>query len=98
MTVLHFNKNATICKVSYHKKNVCAAVEILEKVNSTHIKLMVDLYHLQHIKGNITNTIRDLMPLIGHIQVKNVWFLFFSIRVLSLAEWLSVLTENIYFR
>lgn len=48
---------------------ICAAVEILEKVNSTHIKLLVDLYHLQHIKGNITNTIRDLMPLIGHIQV-----------------------------
>lgn len=30
---------------------------------------MVDLYHLQHIKGNITHTIQDLMPLIGHIQV-----------------------------
>jgi len=56
----------------YYLNSYEDAVEILEKVNSTHIKLMVDLYHLQHIKGNITNTIRDLMPLIGHIQIAQV--------------------------
>lgn len=65
---------------SYLTKYICAAVEILEKVNSTHIKLMVDLYHLQHIKGNITNTIRDLMPLIGHIQVENKFFCLFALQ------------------
>jgi len=64
-----------ICKYGvpgYYLNSFDHAVEILEKVNSTHIKLLVDLYHLQHIKGNITNTIRDLMPLIGHIQIAQV--------------------------
>ncbi|KAJ6637128.1 putative hydroxypyruvate isomerase [Pseudolycoriella hygida] len=64
-----------ICKYGvpgYYLNNYEDAVEILEKVNSSHIKLMVDLYHLQHIKGNITNTIRDLLPLIGHIQIAQV--------------------------
>ncbi|KAG4068378.1 hypothetical protein HA402_007898 [Bradysia odoriphaga] len=56
----------------YYLNSYDDAVEILEKVNSANIKLMVDLYHLQHIKGNITHTIQDLMPLIGHIQIAQV--------------------------
>lgn len=30
---------------------------------------MIDLFHLQLIKGNITNTLNDLRSYIGHIQV-----------------------------
>lgn len=30
---------------------------------------MIDLFHLQHIKGNITNTLKDLQQYIGHVQV-----------------------------
>lgn len=30
---------------------------------------MIDLFHLQLIKGNITNTLNDLKSHIGHVQV-----------------------------
>lgn len=33
---------------------------------------MVDLYHLQHIRGNITHSLRDLQPLIAHVQIAQV--------------------------
>lgn len=33
---------------------------------------MLDLYHLQHIAGNVTHRIRDLMPFVGHVQIAQV--------------------------
>lgn len=33
---------------------------------------MADLYHMQHIRGNITNSLLELQPLIGHVQIAQV--------------------------
>lgn len=44
----------------------------MEKLNNSNIKLMIDLFHLQLIKGNITNTLNDLKSHIGHVQVSVV--------------------------
>lgn len=41
----------------------------LKELNTNNIKLMIDLFHLQLIKGNITNTLNDLRQYIGHVQV-----------------------------
>lgn len=30
---------------------------------------MLDLYHLQMIRGNITNTINEIMDYVGHVQI-----------------------------
>lgn len=38
-------------------------------MNNTNIKLMIDLFHLQLIKGNIANTLEELKSYIGHVQV-----------------------------
>lgn len=46
-----------------------AAVGVLKKVNSNSLKLMVDLFHLQLIRGNISNTLDEVKEYIGHVQV-----------------------------
>lgn len=33
---------------------------------------MLDLFHMQHIKGDITNTIKELMEYCGHVQIAQV--------------------------
>lgn len=33
---------------------------------------MFDIYHAQHIRGNITNSIRELASHIGHVQLAQV--------------------------
>lgn len=41
---------------------------------------MIDLFHLQLIKGNITNTLNDLKSHIGHVQVSGIrWCSLFSL-------------------
>lgn len=49
-----------------------AALEVIRAINSPNIRLMLDVYHCQHIQGNLTNSINELMPLIGHVQVAQV--------------------------
>lgn len=45
------------------------AIDALQSVGSDNIKLMVDLFHLQLIQGNIINSLRDFQPFIGHVQI-----------------------------
>ncbi|XP_057323208.1 putative hydroxypyruvate isomerase [Microplitis mediator] len=47
-------------------------IEIVKKINSPHLKLMCDIFHLQHIQGNITNFMKDNLQYIGHIQIAQV--------------------------
>lgn len=50
---------------NYYLNSYDKAIEIVKKINSPHLKLMFDLFHLQHIKGNITNTIKENYSLLG---------------------------------
>lgn len=45
------------------------AVDIIKRINSPHIKLQLDIFHLQHICGDLTYNITNLMPYVGHVQV-----------------------------
>lgn len=45
------------------------AIEVIKTVNSPNLKIMLDLFHLQMIKGNITNTINEIMDYVGHVQI-----------------------------
>ena len=42
--------------------------DILREVNSPNIKMLYDIFHFQFFAGNITNTIRDNIELIGHVH------------------------------
>jgi len=48
------------------------AVEIIEEVASSNIKLMFDCYHLQMMEGDLTHRLQKLRSLIGHIQIASV--------------------------
>ena len=46
--------------------------EIIRKVNSPNIKILLDLYHEQLMAGNLMNTIKEKILHIGHIHVADV--------------------------
>ncbi|XP_065565995.1 putative hydroxypyruvate isomerase [Artemia franciscana] len=48
------------------------ALSILQRVNSSNIKLQLDIFHLQQITGDLTNNIVRLLPYTGHIQIAQV--------------------------
>ncbi|MFZ5961848.1 hydroxypyruvate isomerase family protein [Thalassococcus sp. BH17M4-6] len=45
---------------------------IIEEVASDTLALMFDCYHVQLTEGDLTHRLRDLAPLIGHIQFASV--------------------------
>uniref|UniRef100_A0A1L8E286 Putative hydroxypyruvate isomerase n=1 Tax=Nyssomyia neivai TaxID=330878 RepID=A0A1L8E286_9DIPT len=56
----------------YYLNSYERALEVFNEVNSPNIRLMLDFFHLQHIKGNLSNSIKELMPYIGHVQIAQV--------------------------
>ena len=45
------------------------ALEIIGSVNHSNIKLQYDIYHMQIMEGNIINTIKENLKIIGHMQL-----------------------------
>lgn len=45
---------------------------ILKSVNSEHLRLMVDFFHLQQICGNVTRSLKTMADCIGHFQIAQV--------------------------
>lgn len=48
------------------------AINLIKKVDHKNMKLLLDLFHHQRTSGNLTETLTDCMPYIGHIQVSQV--------------------------
>jgi hydroxypyruvate isomerase len=44
------------------------AQRMIEAVNRPNLRLMFDCYHVQRTEGDVVRRLRDLLPLIGHIQ------------------------------
>ncbi|KAJ8674984.1 hypothetical protein QAD02_010770 [Eretmocerus hayati] len=57
---------------NYYMNNFEKAVEILKKIQSPHLKLQVDFFHLQLSRGAITKTFEECFPYVGHIQIAQV--------------------------
>ncbi|XP_011194489.1 putative hydroxypyruvate isomerase [Zeugodacus cucurbitae] len=57
---------------SYFLNSFETASSIIREISSKHIRLLVDLYHLQHIMGNITQAFTDFKDIIGHFQIAQV--------------------------
>jgi hydroxypyruvate isomerase len=45
------------------------AVELINEVGSSNLRILYDAFHMQIMEGNLTNTIKDKLPYIGHIQI-----------------------------
>ncbi|MGC8778214.1 MAG: hydroxypyruvate isomerase family protein [Candidatus Caldatribacteriaceae bacterium] len=48
------------------------AVEVVEAVGSSHVKILYDVYHMQIMEGNLISTMTRYRDLIGHIHVADV--------------------------
>lgn len=48
------------------------AVKIVQAVNSSHVKVLYDLYHMQIMEGDIINTLTRFRDFIGHIHMADV--------------------------
>lgn len=46
--------------------------DILKEVGSNHVKLLYDIFHYQLMEGNIVQTIKENIDLIGHIHAASV--------------------------
>lgn len=56
----------------YFVNSIALGAEIVRSLNHPHLRLQYDVYHAQMSEGNLIQTIRTLMPLIGHIQISDV--------------------------
>lgn len=56
----------------YYMNNFHKGLDVVKKVNSPNLKLMLDMFHLQHLHGNLTQNIKEMLPYVGHIQVAQV--------------------------
>jgi hydroxypyruvate isomerase len=56
---------------NYYLNDYKTAVESIESIGSDRIKLMVDIFHLQMIQGNVINSFKEFQQkeLIGHVQI-----------------------------
>ncbi|XP_059219379.1 putative hydroxypyruvate isomerase [Stomoxys calcitrans] len=57
---------------SYFMNCYDMAVNVLNDVNSKNLKLLLDIFHRQLIRGNISNGFQELSQYIGHIQIAQV--------------------------
>jgi hydroxypyruvate isomerase len=52
--------------------NTTQGMEIVRGVGHPHVRLQYDVYHAQMSEGNLIQTMRALLPYIGHIQISDV--------------------------
>ncbi len=56
----------------YFLKTTTQAKAIITAVAAPNLRLMFDCYHVQLMEGDLTHRLRELQPLIGHIQFASV--------------------------
>ena len=57
---------------SYYLNSTREAFEIVRTIGSPHLRVLFDLYHVQIMEGNLIDTIRNNIALIGHFHVGDV--------------------------
>jgi len=48
------------------------AEKILLEINHPKIRMMLDIFHLQYLKGNLSNNIPKYLPITAHVQIAQV--------------------------
>jgi hydroxypyruvate isomerase len=57
---------------AYYLNRTHEAFQIVREVGSPHLKILFDLYHVQIMEGNLIETLRKNIALIGHFHVGDV--------------------------
>ena len=56
----------------YFLNDFDVAQDIITEINHPNIRLMLDIFHLQYQKGNLSNNIKKYLPITGHVQIAQV--------------------------
>lgn len=56
----------------YYLDNFQKTLELIQSVNSEHLKILYDIYHMQIMEGNVLETLQKYYQFIGYIHVANV--------------------------
>lgn len=54
---------------NFYLQNSRQAIDLIDTVGNPNIYLQYDVYHMQRAEGELTHTLKRLLPKIGHIQV-----------------------------
>jgi len=59
---------------NYYLSDYPRAVNLIKSIGSPNLKLMLDVFHLQQLHGNLTSNVSSLLKegLVGHIQIAQV--------------------------
>ena len=57
---------------NYFLDNFQTTLELVKSINSEHLKILYDIYHMQIMEGNILETLQKYHQFIGYIHVANV--------------------------
>ena len=68
-TVLVEPINSRIDMPGYWLDDIDKACRLIEAIERPNVKLQLDLYHAQIIRGDLARTIDDCLPLLGHVQI-----------------------------
>ena len=64
--------NSKLDHPDYMCDHTAWGVRVLKEVNSAHVKLLYDIYHMQIMEGDLINTIRRNIQWIGHFHTGGV--------------------------
>jgi hydroxypyruvate isomerase len=64
--------NSKIDHPEYMADHTAWGVRVMEEVNSPHVKLLFDIYHMQIMEGDLIDTIRNNIKWIGHFHTGGV--------------------------
>lgn len=56
----------------YFLNDFAFARDLIAELNHPNLKLQFDIYHCQIVHGDVTMRLREMMPIIGHIQIASV--------------------------
>ncbi len=56
----------------YFLNDFTFAHDLIAELNIPNLKLQFDIYHCQIIHGDVTMRLREMMPLIGHVQIASI--------------------------
>jgi hydroxypyruvate isomerase len=64
--------NSKVDHAGYQGDHTAFGIAVLEGVNSPHVKLLYDIYHMQIMEGDVIRTIRGNIKWIGHFHTGGV--------------------------
>ncbi len=57
---------------NYYLDDFQKTLELIQSINSEHLKILYDIYHMQIMEGNVLETLQKYHQFIGYIHVANV--------------------------